>query len=110
MRAILIVSVFVLPLPGPARSTQWLVELYAAHWPGLRRRDSAACKYSAGSDTVPHVADCVPDVGEWRLIVHARGKALREPTFADGLHHREEGLFVEARGVSLPIIDQTAAR
>src|SRR6266850_2302527 len=67
MRAILIVSVFVFPLPGPARTTQWPVELYAAHWAGLRLRDSAACKYSAGSDTIPHEADGVADVGERRF-------------------------------------------
>src|SRR6266850_8299148 len=110
MRAILIVSVFVFPLPGPARTTQWPVELYAAHWAGLRRRDSAACKYSAGSDTIPHEADGVADVGERRFAVHAGGKALREPALANGIDHRKKGLVVEAIGIGLPTIDQGASR
>src|SRR5215510_8150561 len=106
MRAILIVSVLVFPLPGPARTTQCPVELYAAHWAGLRRRNSAACKYSAGSDTSSHEEDGVADVGERRFAVHARGKALREPALANRLNHRKEIIVVEAIGIGLPTFDQ----
>src|SRR5690242_2629463 len=110
MRAILIVSVFVLPLPGPARTTQWPVELYAAHWPGLRRRDSAACKYSAGSDTIPHEEDAVPDVRERGFTVQPRGKALREPALANRIDECKKILVVDAIGVRFPAIDQGGAR
>src|SRR5262245_52247236 len=90
IRASLIVTVFVFPLPGPARSATCPLDSYTSHWPGLSLRLLAARRYSFELDTGDHEVDRRGDILRRLGLAEPDHKALCETTLADVVKHGEE--------------------
>src|SRR4051812_19149307 len=84
IRASLVANVFVLPLPGPARTTQWPVESNAFDCPGFSRNASAAFMYAAGISRNPllEVRHGAVHIVRTNVFLYARREPLRKTPLA----------------------------
>src|SRR5882672_4041600 len=106
IRASLMVSVFVFPLPGPASTTQCPTDSKAADWPGLSRSSCDAFMYAVriSAERIFYVGYGVSNVRWAFVVVDSRCKPLSKPPLPNSLDILNEAHAVEGFRVGLPCV------